>query len=123
MINDNKEILINGSTNSVAFVNEKLEGYEILGCWVAYQDDDIIICKKNKQYYQIFVNKKDQTIGELTHLSTKTIKGQNAYYELGDPHHEYMVIMPDGLYIFNETEEFGEKPTIWSNDPTWNPKN
>lgn len=115
LIAGEKNIIINGSTLSAAFINSKLQGYTIKGCWIVYGDNDYVICEKEGKYYGTFVNKKKQEVSRLEVLVKKTKNGEAAYYEKGDIT-EYMVIKSDGLYIYNVNYK---NPEVWANDDTW----
>ena len=119
LIGDNKEIQITGGMMSIDFINEKLSGYKILGCWTVYEESDYILCQKDGHFFETYVNKKDQTISNLEPMSTKKRKGATAYYSPTNHDNEYMIIMEDGLYIYNEKEESGGNAVVWSNDPLW----
>lgn len=115
LIGDNKDIIINGSSENVNFIKEQLNDYEILGCWSVYGDQGYLICKKDGKYYESYYNKKTKTLGELKYVKTKIVNGVDAYYSMGDNNHEYMVIKDDGLYIYDENEN--SDAVVWSNEP------
>lgn len=120
LIGDKKEINITGSANSANFVNNILVDYDVLGCWTVYGDGGYVLCKKADKYYAAYIDKKNQKVGELEIIKTKKVKGETAYYSQESDNHEYMIIMSDGLYIYDETGESGTDPVVWPNDPSWN---
>ena len=105
-----------GSTLGLDFVKEKLAGYEILGCWIEYRDEDYIICHKDNKFYDVIVDKKKQNIGELERLKTMQINGKTAFYSVDNKYKDYAIIEVDGLYCYDET---GESLCVLSNDPLW----
>ena len=119
LIADKKEILITGSSKNANFIQEKLKGYTVLGCWIVYKEDSYIICQKDNKFYATYINKEKQSINDLQQLETKVKNGETVYYEPNDQHQEYMAIRDNGLYIYDETGELGTDATIWSNDPMW----
>jgi hypothetical protein len=90
-----------------------------LGCWVIYHENVYVICKKDGIFFEANINKEKQEVEKLEPIKTKIIKGRTAYFNPQDSHHEYMVIMDDGLYIYDETGESGNDAVIWPNDPAW----
>ncbi|MBR3478833.1 MAG: hypothetical protein IKH43_07010 [Bacteroidaceae bacterium] len=117
LIDNKKEILITGGSKNSDFIKNRLTDYEILGCWVIYQEDCYILCQKDGEFYEVNVNKEKQKISELKPIATKIIQGTTAYYIPDDPHHAYMIIKDDGLYIYDDS---GDNAVVWANDPTWN---
>ena len=120
LIGDKKEINITGSANSADFVNNQLVDYDVLGCWTVYGDGGYVLCKKAEKYFAVYIDKKNQKVGELELIKTKKVRGETAYYSPNPDNHEYMIIMSDGLYIYDETGESGTDPVVWPNDPSWN---
>lgn len=119
LIGDKKDIIINGSSQDANFINQKLEGYKIIGCWVFYKNEDLVICEQGNKYYQTYIDKEKQEVGELSELSVKTVNGKTAYHVLEESNKEYMVIESDGLHIYDESGETGTAPMILAQDTNW----